>query len=224
MSRLNTRLLIPLGAGLVLLLLWYVVLWGPQGSALSKAKTRGGAATAQRETLRDQLNRLQQSRRDQPLKQAQLETLRVAIPDDPNLAQFILDTNDAASRSGVDFLSITPTPPGTGGAQGTTATTAPTTAGGGSVSAIRIAMNVTGGYFQILDFVNRLNRLPRIVVVDTLSIASNATGLQVSLQEHMFTTSSQAIASSAAAPAAGAPGATTTTTGPGGSTTTTRTP
>jgi Tfp pilus assembly protein PilO len=219
MSRLNTRLLIPLGAGLAVLLLWYVVLWGPQGSTLSKAKKRASAATAQRETLRDQLNRLQQSRRDQPLKQAQLETLRVAIPDDPNLAQLILDTNDAASRSGVDFLSITPTPPGTAAAQGTTTPSA----AGGAVSSIRISMSVTGGYFQVLDFVNRLNRLPRIVVVDALTIANSATGLQVSLQERMFTTSSQAIAGGTAAPAAGATGASTTTTTPGASTTTTRT-
>ena len=60
--------------------------------------------------LGESLTRLQSSKRDEPLKRSKLETLRVAVPDDPNLAQFILDANDAASRSGIEFLSISPTP------------------------------------------------------------------------------------------------------------------
>lgn len=241
----NRRLLIPLGAGIAVLVLWFVFLWGPQGSALSAARKRKNDATQQAATLRDQLNRLQQSRRDQPLKQSQLETLRVAIPDDPNLAQFILDANDAASRAGIDFLSITPTPPAT--QTQTTPTTPPTTAAGGSSPStsapatgttpaaatpvpIKMAMSISGGYFQVLDFINRLNRLPRVVVIDGLTMNASAAGaattLSVSLQARMFTTSSRAVSGGAATGSAGggSPGAsTTTTTEPGGSTTTTRT-
>jgi Tfp pilus assembly protein PilO len=224
----NRRLLIPIGAGIVVLVLWFVALWGPQGSALSKARKRATTAEQQRGTLRDQLTRLQQSKRDEPLKRSQLETLRVAVPDDPNLAQFILDANDAASRSGIDFLSITPTPPtAAGGQAGTQAGTTPTTvAGGGGGAApvsIRLGMTITGGYFQVLDFVNRLNRLPRLVVVDTVSVSSGASGpLQVQLTARMFTTSPRPVAgSTGGAGGGGGAGGTTTTTGPGGSTTTT---
>ncbi|MCU1449753.1 MAG: Tfp pilus assembly protein PilO [Acidimicrobiales bacterium] len=222
----NRRLLIPVVAGVVVVALWFVALWGPQGSALSAAKKRAADAVAKRETLRDQLTRLQQSRRDQPLKQAQLETLRVAIPDDPNLAQFILDANDAASRSGIDFLSITPTPPSATTSAGSTATTTPGVTGGpgGPPPAIRLAMSISGGYFQVLDFVNRVDRLPRIVVVDALSAAGGATTggastgqLQVTLQARMFTTTAKAVAG-----ATGATGATTTTS-PGGAGATTTT-
>jgi Tfp pilus assembly protein PilO len=244
MSRLNRRLLIPVGAGVAVVLVWFLFLWGPQGSALSKARQRASQATAQRETLRDQLTRLQQSRRDQPLKQAQLETLRVAIPDDPNLAQFILDANDAASRSGIDFLSITPTPPSAsapapaptpttvaggsgssgGGTTPTTTAAATTPAASAGPPAIKISMNISGGYFQVLDFVNRLNRLPRIVVIDGLSMGASATSaqLQVSLTARMFTTSSRGVAGASGAGGAGTPGAgTTTTTTAGGAATTT---
>src|SRR5437588_2910868 len=150
----NRRLLIPIGVGVAVIVLWFVALWGPQGSALSSARKRASDAIAARETLRDQLRRLQDSRRDQPLKQSQLETLRVAVPDDPNLAQFILDANDAASKSGIDFLSITPTPP----------STAPgAAAGAGQPVAIKLAMSISGGYFQVIDFLNLLDKLPRIV-------------------------------------------------------------
>jgi Tfp pilus assembly protein PilO len=240
----NRRLLIPLGAGVAVVLLWFVALWGPQSSALSDARKRADDAVQQRGTLRDQVTRLQQSRRDLPLKQSQLETLRVAIPDDPNLAQFILDANDAASRAGIEFLSVSPSPP-----VASTPTPAPTTptttagAGGGATpttvaaagsagaagaaasaapASIKVAMIVSGGYFQVLDFVNRLNRLPRIVVVDGLTLASSPANaqLQVSLQARMFTTTPKSFSGTGGA-ASTAPGATTTTTGPGGSATTT---
>jgi len=225
----NRRLLIPLGAGVAVLVLWFVALWGPQGSALSSARKRANDAVAQRETLRDQLKRLQDSRRDQPLKQSQLETLRVAIPDDPNLAQFILDANDAASIAGIDFLSITPTPPTgqtqatppTGQAQATPPTgqaqaTTPTTVAGAAAGpvAVRIAMTISGGYFQVLDFMNRLNGLPRLVVIDGVAMtAPVGTQLQVSLQERIFTTSVQPVSGATT-------GASTTTTTPGATTTT----
>jgi Tfp pilus assembly protein PilO len=213
--------LIPLGAGVVLVILWFVALYGPQSSALSAAKKRSSDAAQQTATLRDQLTRLQQARRDQPLKQSQLETLRVAVPDSPNLAQFILDANDAAGRAGIDFLSITPTPPSAPGT--TTATTTPGAAGGATPVAIKIAMTSTGGYFQVLDFMNRLNRLPRIVVIDTVQISGGGdiTKLSVSMSERIFTTSSTPVGGSSAGGAA-TPGASTTTTAPGGTTTTTR--
>jgi Tfp pilus assembly protein PilO len=232
MSGINRRLLIPVGVGLVVLILWYVALWSPQSSALSKAKKRTEDAIAKRDTLRTQITRLQESQKDQPLKQAQLETMRVAIPDDPSLAQFILDANDAASKAGIDFLSITPTPPGAGGATGGAAASA-------SLTPIRIGMTISGGYFQVLNFINLLNNLPRIVVVDGLGLsgASGASGtaptaggtstgstvtatggvqLQVSVQGRIFTTSQQSVSSTGGGATAGV----TTTTGAGATTTT----
>src|SRR5207302_9121473 len=149
-NRLNPRLLIPVGAGVLVLLIWFAALWGPQGSALSKAKRRAETAEQQRDTLQDQLKRLRDSKREEPLKRSQLETLRVAVPDDPNLAQLILDANDAASRSGIDFLSITPSLP-----TASSAGPGSTVPGGGSATPIpiRIGMTVAGGYLQALEFV-----------------------------------------------------------------------
>jgi Tfp pilus assembly protein PilO len=217
----NRRLLIPIGIGVAVVILWFVALYGPQSSALSKARKRANDAAQQTATLRDQLNRLQQAQQSQPLKQSQLETLRVAIPDTPNLAQFILDANDAASRAGIDFLSITPTPPSSSSQGATT----PTPAGGGGGAApvpIRVAMTASGGYFQVLDFVNRLNSLPRIVVVDSLqmSAAGSAAALTVSLAERIFTTSPGPVSGGGAggggATSTTSPGSTTTTTKPAG--------
>ncbi|MBV8303583.1 MAG: type 4a pilus biogenesis protein PilO [Acidimicrobiia bacterium] len=228
----NRRLLIPLGVGLGVLILWFIALYSPQSSALSDARKRSSEAAAQGATLRDQLTRLQQARRDLPLKQSELETLRVAIPDDPNLAQFILDANDAASKAGIDFLSITPTPPSTSGGVTTTPTTsAGAPAGGGGAATtpvpVHIGMTATGGYFQVLDFMNRLNSLPRIVVIDSVQMTAGTGGstLSVTFTERIFTTSSSPISGTSTGgggAGGGTTGSSTTTTTPGGTTTTTR--
>ena len=187
-----------------------------ESAILSAAREKANAAEQARDALQDRLTRLQSSKRDEPLKRSQLETMRVAVPDDPNLAQFILDANDAATKSGVDFLSISPTPPGAAGG----ATTGTTVAGGaaGPVS-IKLAISITGGYFQVIDFLNRLNGLPRIVVIDSLSLSSSTSGqLTAAISARMFVGSAAPV--SAGATTTTVAGATTTTVA--GATTTTR--
>jgi len=173
--------LIGVAAGVVVIVIWYLALWSPRSGALGRQRTRLDSAQQQTQQLQTQLSRLRQQQRNEPVVQAQLETLKAAIPDDPALAQFILDTNDAATKSGVDFLSISPTPPsapatpaaGTAGASGSSGASATPAALPASKrpAEIKIALNVTGGYFQVLDFINRLDALPRLVVIDTLSLS-----------------------------------------------------
>jgi Tfp pilus assembly protein PilO len=211
-------LLVAVAVALVVVLLWYMFLWRPTSSSLTKARGQADTAERERDDLQDQLRRLRSAQRQEPLKLSQLATLKVAVPDDPNLAQFILDANDAATKSGIDFLSISPTPPGAGAAAGTTATTTAGAAGGAAPVAIRLAMTIQGGYFQVIDFLNTLDKLSRVVVIDSLSI-SGATGgpLSVSLTARMFVANAAPVAGSVTTTTA--PGATTTT-APGATTTT----
>ena len=210
---------IAVGASLAVMLIWYVALWGPRRSSIKAAKARTEAAQSQAADLRVRLSRLQDLQQGATLRRSQLETLRVAVPDQPNLAQFILDANDAATHAGIDFLSVSPAPPAATTAVATS--TAGKPAQGAGPSSISIGMNITGGYFQILDFMNRLNDLPRIVVIDSINVtgANGATatpggGLTVSLQGRMFMNGTPPTAPSAA-PAPGSPTAPTTTV-PGG--------
>jgi Tfp pilus assembly protein PilO len=201
-------LLIGVGSALLVLLIWYFLLWSPRGKSIDEAKKRQATFESQAQDLRAELSRLQEAKRTEAATRAQIDALRQAIPDEPNLAQFILDTNDAASRSGIDFLSISPTPPAP-----------PATGAGAAPSPIALNISITGGYFQVLDFVNRLNDLTRIVVIDGVSISAASGGpvpnaLSVQLSARMFV--GQAPAGSAA-PAT----ATTTTTTVAGATTST---
>ena len=209
--------LVAVGASIALLALWFVLLWGPQGGKLADAEEREEAAAAANAELELRRDRLVAAQADAPALQAKVEALRVAVPDSPDLAQFILDANDAATAAGVDFLSISPTPP---------APSADPT----QPAVVNLAIDVDGGYFQVLDYLNRVDDMDRIVVVDTLDLApegegGRTTGLSVSLSARMFTTATPAglpgaapapatQASTTATPSAPATTTTTTTTAP----------
>lgn len=193
------HLLISGAAALVVLLVWYAMLWSPRKSALSDATERREAAEAKRDELATRVARLRASQKDEPLKRAQLEALRTTVPDEPNLAAFILDTNDAASKAGIDFISVapsepTPAVPVTPGAPGVTAVAAApapvataTTGVAAAPAEIKVQLQITGGYFQVLDFLNRINELPRLVVTDALTVNSDDKAkLTVGVTARMF--------------------------------------
>lgn len=232
------------GAALVVLVLWYFLLWSPRSDDLEAAKARRETAQQQQVQLQSEIARLRAAQKDEPLLRAQLETLRTSVPDEPNLAQFILDANDAAIRSGIDFISIAPSvpapaaagaaapPPVTPGAPGAPAPT------GAPPADIKLSLQIRGGYFQVLDFLNRLDALPRLVVTDGLNISSEATAsprLTVALTARMFVRAvpasfggPAAVTTTTVPPAAAAPttvapadGGATTTSTPGEVTTTT---
>lgn len=194
-------LLISVGATVGLAVLWFLLLWTPQGGRLTDAHEREETAAATNSQLELRAARLAAAEQRRPELTADLEALRVAVPDAPDLAQFLLDADTASTAAGVDFISISPTPP----AASTTA---------GVPSEIALSISVEGGYFQVLDFLNRLSSMPRIVVVDTLGLTASGEGsdavLTVAITARMFTT-----AADVAAPVPGAavdPAAPTTTT------------
>ena len=206
-------LLIGAGATIGVLVLWYLLLWNPRGNAIDDAKSRQDTAANTINELQARLNQLRDAQRNEASTRAQIAQLQEAIPEEPNLAQFILDANDAATRSGIDFLSISPTPPVAGpGVDPATGAPTPSTP-----SEIALNVSITGGYFQVLDFVNRLTDLPRIVVIDGVQVSSAAgADLSVQITGRMFTTQGPAGATTTTVP-----GATTTTTAPAGAPTTT---
>lgn len=161
----------------VLVLLWYFLLWSPRQGEITAAEERTEAAESLASQLEAEIAQLQAAQRDEPLKQARRAQLQAAAPDDPGLGQFILDVNAAANSSGIDFMTISPTPP------------AP--AEGGGLSVIALSFSIEGGYFQVLDFMNRLTDLPRLVVIDSVNLSpqEGGTRLTTSLGARMFTTS-----------------------------------
>ena len=188
------------GAAFLLLAAWFLLLWSPKGSELSDARDRNAAAEQKMSELQLKLDRLKALERRSPELQASRDRLVSAVPDKAELAQFILDTNDAAAKAGVDFLSINPNTPAISAIPG-------------APSAVHVQLTVSGDYFATLNFLDRLTELPRLVLIDQVQLlpAGEEAGgkLSANLSGDIFTTQPPAAVAGLPSPAATA---TTTTT------------
>jgi Tfp pilus assembly protein PilO len=136
--------------------LWWVLLYSPKGNDLNGARDDLDNAQRQGQTLTAERNQLRDLQQRSPEIEAQLGKLSAAIPEGPNQADFISGLNDIADESGISWQSVTMQEP------------APGTAGQPPTSVVQIA--IEGGFFQTLDYLNRLEDLDRLVVVDTVTI------------------------------------------------------
>lgn len=188
--------IILVAATLVVILVWFVAFSRPKSSAISDTNAELDDARSDQQSLEATLARLQELDRRRPEIQAAVQRLNEAIPADPDLADFIFLANDAAAESGVDWISIAPSPPAVDP--------------GGGPSVIALSIQIQGGFYQVVDYLNRLEELDRLVVVDSVSItagtdsedaggaettattlatstSNSATTLSVSLTGSMFT-------------------------------------
>ncbi len=157
---------------LAMVAIWYVMLFSPQGSALSAANSRLDAARVRQTELRAQLRALETAKTAPSAIQAQINALKQAIPNTPDLADFIDAANGAANASGVDFLSLAPSLPSQGKA---------------GLTDLKVSLAVKGTYFQVVDFINRLDSMPRLVVVDGLNLTGDKSGsLSAQINARMF--------------------------------------
>ena len=154
----RTTLIACIAGGVVLILLWYFVLFSPTSKDLNDTRDQVATVEDQKQELQNTIRQLKELSANAPQQQASLRTLRAAIPANPDLGEFILQANDIAAASGIDWLSIAPTPP------------APTT-GAGPASTIAVSIQVDGGFFEVLDYLNRLEDLDRLVIVDSINVS-----------------------------------------------------
>lgn len=150
------------GAAVLVVLAWYFLLFAPLSSDIDSTHNRVTEEQRNALDLRATVQRLEELSAKAPQQQATLRRLNAAIPATPDLADFILQANRIASESGIDWLSVSPAPP---------AATV-----GGTNSTIVLAMQIEGGFYQVLDYLNRLEDLERLVVVDAVNISASAAG------------------------------------------------
>ena len=206
----------------VVFIAWNALFFGPAGESVDKAKRRSDTAQQTQTALNAQLRTLRAIAQQGPEFQAKLDRLNSAVPVKPDLEGFIRSAQDLKVKAGVDWVSIQPATP----------------AAGSGPSEIRMQIVVSGGFFQVLDYLNRLEGLQRIVIVDTINVAAasensaagssstptttgqnrnGAPNLTVTLSARMFTQAVAVLPPGAARPK-------TPSTGAGATTTSARTP
>lgn len=150
--------------------------------------------------LTAQLERLAATRRSAPELEAELIAARVIVPESPGVSAVVRQLQSAADEAGLELNSLSPSRP-----QPTTPETGPV-----SLARIPIAMDVEGSYFQVVDFLRRLenpNISPRGFIFNSMSlaVADEWPQLHVTFQGEAFALVEIAGTSESASPEASAP-------------------
>lgn len=196
---------------IVILLVWNLMFFSPAGSDLDDARDRRDTAATQNATLESTLQRLLDLKERQPELMDERDRMSAKVPANADLEVFIRAANDLSVESGLDWISIAPTEP---------------LPGPSGISEITMTIQLEGGYYQVLDYLNRMEDMSRLVVVDSIQVtaggadgegstsgttpsASGAPTLSVNLTARMFTQATGLAAPITTVPPTSAPTATT---------------
>jgi Tfp pilus assembly protein PilO len=169
----RTELFVAVAAGVLVLAVGTLLLVRPKQQAVAEATADRNAAIAESQALRDQVRALEALKADAADLRAKADQVKDEFPATPNLPGLVDALEDAAGAAGVDLRSISPTAP-------KASTVQP------ELAEISTAISVSGSYFQIEDFLSRVENLvrgsdpkrvpPRSVLVQSVSVSSSTDG------------------------------------------------
>ena len=160
----NDRNILILGIlGIVIVVIgFYFLLLSPLLQSLNEQAQAREDKQAQLEQVQQEVNELEEVRRNSPEIQRQLLELSKRVPTQPQIPTLVVQVEEIADASGVTQLSVDPEPP-----------TAP--AGGGDYQVVPVTMQFDGTYDQMQDFLLRTRNLTRLVTVTDLTYCRNPT-------------------------------------------------
>jgi hypothetical protein len=169
----RNELLLAAAGTLLVLAVGVVLLVRPTQQATAEARADRDAAVAESQSLRDQIKALEAVKANEADLRARAKLARAEFPATPALPALVDALQDAASLAGVDLGTVAPGAPGA------------STLGPG-LAEITASVAVKGGYFEIQDFLVRLENLvkgsdpgrvpPRSVLVRSVGLSTGAAG------------------------------------------------
>ena len=172
MTRRNELVLAGVGALLVLVAAT-LLLVRPTRQATADANDERDTAVSESQALRDQIKALEALKPNEAELKAKANLAKAEFPATPGLPALVDALQDSAGQAGVDLGTVSPSTP-------QISTTNP------QLAEITTTVSVSGGYFEIQDFLVRLENLvkgsdpgrvaPRSVLVRSVNLSSNAGG------------------------------------------------
>ena len=167
----RTELLVAAVGIVLVFVLGALLLVRPKQQAAAEATADRNSAIAESQALQDQVRALESLKADAATLRARAELAKAEFPSTPGLPALVDALEDAADQAGVDLVSITPAAPKAWADQP-------------ELAEIATGVNVKGGYFQIEDFLSRVENLvkgtgperipPRSVLVQSVSVTSGS--------------------------------------------------
>jgi Tfp pilus assembly protein PilO len=142
---------------------WYGLVY--RSAADDAAAARSDTAKARQElaTINARLAATANEPNDPAALLAQLTTAKAALPAGSDLSGYLTATDEASKAAGVSIVATDPKPPSPGKTSG--------------LSSIDVNQTVTGERARLLDFLDRLQNLPRLVRVNGVNLTAESSGL-----------------------------------------------
>lgn len=175
----------------LVVVLWYLLLWSHAEHRYDQARAEAVSSAATVQALQAQVGQLRSSHAQQlqPSVQAKVNTEEAAVPGGAEIPQLIDEVNNAATAAGITLTSLSPAAPSS-----TSAAAAVT-----AVPTISVGIDGTGGYYQIVDFIDRLQTMPRLMVINGVDLSPGQGDdglLSFTLATDVFTTHPVAVSGS----------------------------
>jgi Tfp pilus assembly protein PilO len=146
-------------AALAVVLIFFLFLLKPKFGQIADVRKQVQTERAQTTSLQIRLRELQASAQNDGQTLDRLSAVNRLLPATPDLPALIRELQTAATISGMDLLSIAPSPPAA-------------LANATGVESVSVNLQVNGGFFRLETFLTRLeDKLRRVVQVQSLAIS-----------------------------------------------------
>jgi len=171
MTRSQERLL-GVAAVALLVAVTALLLVRPQRDATAQANADERVAEAESQALRDEIKALEALQANEPALREEARKAAAEFPPTPALSSLVDALQDTADQAGVELESVAPSPPKASKLQP-------------GLAEITTQLTVNGGYFEIEDFLTRLEALvkgtkpsgrvaPRSLLVHSVAISAGS--------------------------------------------------
>ncbi len=143
----------------LVLFLWYKMVYSSMENSATKANQAAQDASASVTQLQHQLENVTGGK-SAKARQASLEEVQAAIPAKVAMSDFLRNIQEIRDAVGIPapFQTVVPQPPSLVG----------------NVASINFGITVSGSYQQMRAYIDRLMAMPRLVVVDNVSVTAGA--------------------------------------------------
>jgi type IV pilus assembly protein PilO len=169
---------------------WFLLV-SPKRSDASELKAQTATQESANVALQQKLEELKAQQADLPKQRARLAAIETKIPDNPALPSLIRDLTAASRKVGVAIDTMSPSVPvavsatpgvvtaapaaSAGSTAGTGAAATPASAPAPALYQVPLTLNVTGSYFELEQFVNKLEGLKRSLLVTGFTVTPKVT-------------------------------------------------
>jgi Tfp pilus assembly protein PilO len=170
-------------AALLVLALFWLMLMSPQRDELAELQAETEDIEARQVQTASRIASLEAVRDEAPRQEALLAAAHAILPRDPALPSFLRQLQQAADDSEITLVAVAPARPVEATVEGADQ----------SLHVINVGVELQGGYFQLVDFLRRIEDpaiTPRGMTWNALNVSGEPEDyptLEISLQGDVYT-------------------------------------